>query len=155
MSRTYRNRRKFTDDYNEEIYVHECVKNLPIKYHRVWYWTESGKRDYEEAIARWERLRHLYSCYKPYARSYMNYKLEYDKYDIEEQIAYYKKQYRSFSRDGKYSEKIGSFYKKACVKEIRIKNRNIICKIVKDAIDIDGVIFPDRKDGKRKIWDYW
>ncbi len=89
----------------------------------------------------------------PHVTSY--YRIEIP-WSIEQEIEELKKQYAEFTRDGHWNEAgRNSGFKHACDKDFRNKNRTMIHKVMYDKVDADNAIFPDRKDGKQKVWDFW
>ena len=108
--------------------------------------------------SRWECGKMVYKYYPNYIR--VRYVTRYHRIDIpwsiEQETEELKKQYREFSRDGHWNETSrNSGFKHACDKEFRNKTRCMIGKIMHNKVDPDDVVFPDRKDGKHKIWDFW
>lgn len=77
-------------------------------------------------------------------------------WSIGQEIDDLKKQYRKFTRDGHWNETgRNTGFKHACDKDFRNKTRSMIHKVMYDKVDPDNAIFPDRKDGKQKVWDFW
>lgn len=89
----------------------------------------------------------------PYVTRYQHVEIP---WSVEQEADELKKQYREFSRDGHWNETSrNSGFKHACDKDFRNKNRCTIHKVMYGKVDPEEAIFPDRKDGKQKVWDFW
>lgn len=65
------------------------------------------------------------------------------------------KEYDWFQRDGKLPESTcKTSFKKFCVKQIRIQNRILHHKILRDE-EYDNYSFYTDKENKQHIWDFW
>jgi len=112
-------------------------------YRYDWDWTRSARK-YAE-FPNYLRPPHI-TCY---------HRIEIP-WSIEQEIDDLKTQYAEFTRDGHWNETgRNSGFKHACDKDFRNKNRCMIHKVIYDKVDPDNAIFPDRKDGKQKVWDFW
>jgi hypothetical protein len=91
--------------------------------------------------------------HEPYVSKYHRIEVP---WSLEQEIEELKKQYRKFTRDGHWNETSrNTGYKHACDKDFRNKTRGMIHKVMHDKVDPDNAVFPDRKDGKQKVWDFW
>ena len=71
-------------------------------------------------------------------------------------IAWDIKNYNRIIRDGYWNDTgRKSAFKYACTKEIRVKNRQLLHRVKVGKVDVDTTLFPDRKNGKARVWDFW
>ena len=166
MSRTYR-KNSITTEESKVAYVN---RNMEFFYrHYSWksYFPAGRKEAYEKAfaeykseISRYYRLR--FTCF---AIEYPEQPREWDyrvverkkvEYDYEKERKKLEREYDSFKRDGKLNETgRNTAFKKHCTGELRVHNRRLARKILKDDIDWDQKPYPDTYLGKLRIWDYW
>lgn len=165
MSRTYRNKARFTH-LNETHYIEEQLKKFNIRYDVVHFWLPGMEEKYNEDLAEYEkRIGWFYKGYgvckpgQPNRWKYRSWKkvlkdFSQEEYDAE--VEFTKKQYRKYGMDGTYSETgRNSGYKHACAKEIRNKTKKVLHDIIYEKVDAENVCFPDDHNGKCKIWDFW
>jgi len=179
MSRTTRKPRRVIDE-NEETYIKRQLNSRFRRWDKSYRYESKTVRhkkpqeqynaEREAAYAKYYELlkkasydeygrpyvwRGLYHDYirEPYISRYTRIDIP---WSIEQEAEELKKQYQEFSRDGHWSETSrNSGFKHACDKEFRNKTRCMIHKVMHDKVDPDEAVFPDRKDGKHKIWDFW
>lgn len=166
MSRTYR-KNSITDGRSKVAYINNNM-DYPLRhYRREYYFPEGAEAAYEAAMKGYYREVNRY--YRLYCtcfaiefptqprlwdyRKYNSFKVEYDYEKERNELA---KEYDAFKRDGKLSETGRSrSFKKHCASELRMYNRMLVRKIVKDDEDWEQKPYPDTYLGKQHIWDYW
>ena len=75
--------------------------------------------------------------------------------NLDDEISEAKKEYATFTRDGKWNETgRNTGFKEASKLKIRRENKRLCNKIIKDE-EYDHVSYPDRYIGKPSIWDFW
>lgn len=161
MSRTIRNRKKFTK-YSEVEYINKDIDREKRKSKRVYTQTARQKAAYAQAVEEYEQQWFLYMkgqlCFRPqrpYKSDYTTSQRFLIDIDYEEVVKESKRQYNRYHRDGVYSDSMKAAYKYICKKDRRNKTRKLINNIKYDKKDVDNICFPDDKDGKRFIWSIW
>lgn len=140
-------RKKPQEQYEAEweaawkLYHEQLKKAHRDEYGRPYVWAQSYRGFIEHYIR------------EPYVTKYHRIEVP---WSVEQEIEELKTQYSEFTRDGHWNETSrNSGFKHACDKDFRNKTRCMIHKVMYDKVDPDNAIFPDRKDGKQKVWDFW
>lgn len=165
MSRTYRNKARFSH-LNEEHYINHKLRKFKIRYDVEHYWLpgmeEKYKADYAEYQKRVGWFHKGYGAWRPNEperwkyRSWRKVLVEFSQEDYDREVEEARVYYSKFSRDGRWNETgRNNGFKHTCTKAERSKTRAIISNIKHGKIDPENVVFPDRKDGKCRIWDFW
>lgn len=165
MSRTYRNKARFTH-LNEAHYIEEQLNKFNIRYDVEHFWLpgmeEKYKADYakyEKDLARYHKSDWMFRPQEPLRYLYRGWykKLkEFDQKEYDEEVKETRRNFKKYSRDGRWNETgRNKGFKHACKKADRSKTRTIINNIKHGKADFDEVCFPDKKDGKCRIWDFW
>lgn len=171
LSRTYR-KTSLTDEINEVAYINDALdhwKRHPQKTVKVRKTAEQYKADtikadeeYRDQVNHlkkatgWAAIHYRLTGELPF---YPRYVSRYNYYIVdvtrEEAIAEAKEEYAEMTRDGRYCETgIKTGYRKDTATKLRRKNRRLCKKVMKGEV-YDEQPFPDRKDFKYCIWNWW
>lgn len=150
MSRTYR-KSDVQDSESIESYIEKDVAYYKAKvFVNVWSITKENQAAYDKA---YKEYKESFWGIPPNWYAYATCKKEF--YDLEKIKIDAEKQYKMYSRDGKYSETTANKgFKKASAKAVRNANTRLCKNILKDN-DWDHLPFPGTYLGKKFVWDFW
>lgn len=167
MSRTYR-KSKYTESRSKKSHIEKEIDYRNNRVKAYYIFTNEGVAAYNKAMEEYE------AKLKKFENSSSKYKFLFDRplqpnlseffilyytklqYDYDKVVLDASDEYDSFKRDGKfYVTNRNTSFKKFCARELRVVNRNLISKILKDEDGWDSKPYPDTYLGKTHIWDYW